>query len=146
MFIQGIIFDYENDLQSYHQRFIRTWGMINKIDRRPLGNKNSIRLEPYLIWAQSRAQNLMMPYHVVLPLFVEPITEGDIPHTVLHPDIPTDLEELHKSQIQLKEEMDTFETQFYASEKKVLELTKRLHKEQSLNAYVKTKRKCPWET
>ena len=43
--------------------------------------------------------------------------------------MPTDLEELQKSWIKLKEERDTFETQFYASEKKVLELTKQLHKE-----------------
>ncbi|XP_058771932.1 uncharacterized protein LOC131645406 [Vicia villosa] len=55
--------------------------------------------------------------------------------------MPTNLEELQKSWIQLKEERDTFETQFYASEKKVLELTKRLHEEQSINAYVGTKRR-----
>ena len=87
-----------------------------------------------------------MPYLVVLPVVVEPVVEGDIPHTVLHPDMPTDLEEMQKSWIQLKEERDTFETKFYASEKKVLELTKRLHEEQSLNAYVNTKRKRTWET
>ena len=51
MLIQGIVFDYENDPQSYRQRFIRAWGMINKIDRRTLGNKNSFPMEPYLKWA-----------------------------------------------------------------------------------------------
>ena len=60
--------------------------------------------------------------------------------------MPTDLDELQKYWIQLKEERDTFKTQFYASEKKELELTKRHHEDQSLNAYVNTKRKRPWGT
>ena len=70
-----------------------------------------------------------MPYPIVLPVIVEPFVKGDIPHTIFHPDMPTDLEELQKSWIQLKEERDTFETQFYASEKKVFELIKQLHEE-----------------
>ena len=146
MLIQGIIFDYENDPQSYRQRFTRAWGMINKIGSRTLGHKNSIPLEPYLRWVRSHAQNLMMPYPAILPVTIEPIVEGDVPHTILDPDMPTDFEGLQKSWIKLKEERDTFETQFYASEKKVLGLTKRLHEEQSLDAYVNTKRKHPWET
>ena len=62
MLIQGIMFDYENNPQNYHQRLIRVWGMVNKIDSKNLGNKNSISLEPYLRWMQSRAQNLKMRY------------------------------------------------------------------------------------
>ena len=87
-----------------------------------------------------------MPYPTILPVTIEPVVKGDVPHTVFHPNIPIDFEELQKSWIQLKEERDTFEAQFYASEKKVPELTKRLHEEQILNAYVNTKRKRPWET
>ena len=45
-----------------------------------------------------------------------------------------------KSWIQLKEEQDTFEANFYASEKKVLELTRQLHEEQNLNTYIAPKR------
>ena len=37
--------------------------------------------------------------------------------------MPTSLEDLQKSWIQLKEEQDAFEAQFYASEKRVLELS-----------------------
>ena len=62
----------------------------------------------------------MMPYAVVLPVIMEPVIEGDVSFTILHPDMPIDLEELQKFWIQLKEEQDTFETQFYASENKVL--------------------------
>ena len=69
------------------------------------------------------------PYSSILPIVVEPVAEGDIPYTILHPDMPTDLEELQKSWVQLKGERDTFEAQFYASEKKVLELIKKLHEE-----------------
>ena len=86
-----------------------------------------------------------MPYPAILPMIVEPVVEGDVSHTVLHPDMTRDFKELQKSWIQLKEERDTFEAQFYASEKKILELTKRLHEEKNLNAYVNTKRKRPWE-
>ena len=120
--------------------------MINKIDSKTLRHKKSIPLEPYLKWVRARAQNRIMPYPVVLPVIMEPVVEGDVSRTIFHPNMPSDLEELQKSQIQLKEEPDTFETQFYASEKKVLELTKPLHEEQSLNVYINTKRKFPWET
>ena len=91
-------------------------------------------------------QNLIIPYSAILPVIMEPIVKGDIPDIILHPDMPTNLKELQKSQIQLKGERDTFEAQFYASEEKVLELTKRLHEEKNLNAYIDTKRKRPWET
>ena len=70
-----------------------------------------------------------MPYPSILPVIMEPVVEGDIPYTILHPDMPTSLEDLQKGWIQLKEERDTFEAQFYASEKRVLELTKQLHEE-----------------
>ena len=87
----------------------------------------------------------MMSYAAILPVILEPIVQGVEYHIILHPDMPTNFEELQKSWIQLKEKRDTFESQFYASEKKVLELTKRLHEEQNLNAYISTKRKHPWE-
>ena len=66
--------------------------------------------------------------------------EGEVPYTLLHPDMPTSLEELQNSWIQLKEERNTFEASFYASEKKVLELTRRLHEEETLNTYIAPKR------
>ena len=81
-----------------------------------------------------------MPYPSILPVIMEPVVEGDVPYTVLHPDMPTSLEDLQKAWVQLKEERDTFEAQFYASEKKVLELTKLLHEEKNLNAYIAPKR------
>ena len=63
---------------------------------------NSIPLEPYLKWVRAHAQSLMMLYPAILPVIMEPIAEGDIPYTILHPDMPTDLEEFQKSGIQLK--------------------------------------------
>ena len=65
--------------------------MVNKVDRKTLGHKNSIPMEPYHKWLRARTQNLMMPYTAILTVIVEPITEGDIPYTGLHPDMPTDL-------------------------------------------------------
>ena len=87
----------------------------------------------------------MMPYIAILRVIVEPITEGDVPYTVLHLDMPTDLEELQRSWIQLKKERDTCRDHFYAHERKVLELTKQLHEERGLNVYLDTKRKRPGE-
>ena len=146
MIIQGIVFDYEDDPQGYRQRFIRAWNKVYKVDSKTLGQKNSIPLGPYLRWVRTRARDLIMPYPAVRPVIIEPEFEGDVPQVILHPDMPTDLEELQKSWIQLKEERDTFETQFYASEQKVLELTKLLHEERSINAYISTKKRRPWET
>ena len=146
MLIQGIVFNYSDDLHNYRQRFIRSWGIVKKTDSRTLGRKNSIPLEPYLKWVRARAQSLMMPYDSILPVILEPIVQGGESRIILHPDMPTNFEELQKSWIQLKEERDTFEAQFYASEKKVLELTKQLHEERNLNTYLNTKRKRPWET
>ena len=66
--------------------------------------------------------------------------EGDVPYTILHPDMPTSLEDLQKGWIQMKEDRDTFEAQLYSSEKRVLELTKQLQEEQSVKAYLAPKR------
>ena len=82
-----------------------------------------------------------MPYHSIVLVIMEPVVEGDIPYTILHPDMPTSLEDLQNSWMQLKEERDTFEAQLCASEKRVLELTKQLHEEQSVNAYLVPKRR-----
>ena len=71
----------------------------------------------------------MMPYPSILPVIIEPVVEGDVPYIILHPDMPASLEYLQSDWIQLKGGRDTFEAQFYASEKKVLELTKQLHEE-----------------
>ena len=81
-----------------------------------------------------------MPYPSIFPVIMEPFAEGDVPYTVLHPNMPTSLEDLQKDWIHIKEELDTFKAQFYASEKKVLEFTKQLHKERSLSAYIAPKR------
>ena len=45
MLIQGIVFDYQNGPQSYRQRFICAWGMVNKIDSKTLGGAS--------VWAGS---------------------------------------------------------------------------------------------
>ena len=135
--IQGVVFDYESDDHGYRQRFVRAWMMVNS---ETLGHKNSIPLEPYLRWVRARAQKLVMPYPSILPVIVEPVAEGDVLYTILYPNMPTYLEDFQKGWIQLKEEQDTFEAQFYASEKRVLELTKQLHEEQSLNPYLAPKR------
>ena len=114
--------------------------MVNKVDSKILGHKNYIPLEPYLKWVRARAQSLIMPYPSILLVIKDPVVEGDVPYTILHPDMPTSLEDLQRDWIQLKGERDTFEAQFCASEKKVWELTKQLHEERSLNAYIAPKR------
>ena len=116
--------------------------MPNKVDSKTLGHKNSIPLEPYLKWVRTRSQNIMMPYPHILSLIKEPVMEGEVLYAILHPDMPTSWEEMQKSWIQLKEERNTFEASFYASEKKVLELTRRLHGEETLNTYITPKRMC----
>ena len=68
--------------------------MVSKIGRKSLGHKNSIPLEPYLKWVWAHAQKLMIPYPAILPIVVEPFAEGDIPYTIPHTNMPTDLEEL----------------------------------------------------
>ena len=114
--------------------------MLNKVDNKTPGHKNSISLEPYLKWVWARAQKLVMPYPSILLVIVEPVVEGDVPYTILHQNMPTSLEDLKKGWVQLKEERDTFEAQFYASEKRILELTKKLQEEKSVNAYLAPKR------
>ena len=76
---------------------MHAWGMMKKTDTKILGHKNSISWEPYLKWVRARAQNLMTPYTAILPVTMEPIDVGDEPYTILHPDMPTDFEELKRS-------------------------------------------------
>ena len=97
MLIQDIVFNYLDDVHNYRQRFIRSWCIVKKIDSRTLGRKNSIPLEPYLKWVRARAQSLMMSYDSILPVILEPIVQGDESCVILHPDMPTNFEELQKS-------------------------------------------------
>ena len=140
MLIQGIVFDFDNNDQALRQRFIRAWRMPNKVDNQTLGHKNSIPLEPYLRWVRIRAQSLMMPYPSILPVIIEPVKEGEVLYTLLHPDMPTSHEDLQRSWIKLKEERNFLEANLYDSEKKVLELTRLLQEERTLNAYITPKR------
>ena len=96
MLVQGIMFNYEDDVQEYRQMITRARRMVNKVDSRNLGHKNSIPLEPYLRWVRARDKSFVMPYPSIHPVIIEPIVEGDVPYTVLHPDMPTSLEELQK--------------------------------------------------
>ena len=114
--------------------------MLNKVDSKTFGHNNSIPLEPYLKWVRARAQSITMPYPYILPVIIEHVVKGDVPYTILHPNMPTSLEYLQRDWIQLKGERYNFEAQFYASEKKVLELTKQLHEERNPNAYIAPKR------
>ena len=100
--IRVVVFDYESNDQRYRQRFIRAWRMVNKVDSRTLGHTNSIPLEPYLRWVRAHAQSLVMPYPSILPVTMEPVVEGDVPYTVLHPNMPTSLKDLQRNWIQLK--------------------------------------------
>ena len=77
-----------------------------------------------------------MPYPHMLPVIKEPILEGEVSYTIQHPDMLTSWEEMQKSWIQLKEEWNSLETNLHASEKKVLELTRLLHEEKTLNTYI----------
>ena len=104
MLIQGLVFNYENNDQVLLQRFIRAWRMLNKVDSKTLGHKNSIPLEPYLKWVRTCAQSLMMPYPSILPVIIELVKEGDVLYTILHPDMTTSLEDLQRDWIQLKGE------------------------------------------
>ena len=70
--------------------------MLNKVGSKTLGQKNSIPLETYLKWVRTRAQSLMMPYPSILSVIIEPVMEGDVPYIILHPDMPTSLEDLQR--------------------------------------------------
>ncbi|XP_058783352.1 uncharacterized protein LOC131658034 [Vicia villosa] len=101
MIIKGYAFDYEDDPQNYRRSFIRAWDKVYKYDSKELGQKNSIPLEPYLKWVRTRAQKFIMPYPAVRPVIIEPEFEGDVPQVILHPDMPTDLEELKGTPLKL---------------------------------------------
>ena len=101
-------------------------------------------MKPYLQWVRARAQKLGMPYEVVLPVIVDPTNEEGVPYTVLYPYMPTDLGELKRSWIQLKEDRDTYREKYHEQERKILKLTRQLENERTINDYVITKGKRPW--
>ena len=70
--------------------------MVNKVDSSTLGHQNSIPHEPYLRWVRARAQSFVMPYPSILPVIVELVAEGDVPYTILHPNMPNSLEDLQR--------------------------------------------------
>src|SRR3954462_10877502 len=146
MIIHGIVFDYENDSHRHRRRFIHAWGSVYRIESKTLGQCNSIPMEPYLRWVRTHAQKFIMPYPAILPVTIEPKVEGDVPRVILHPDMPTDLEELQKSWVQLEEERDTFKAHCQDYERRLFELTRQLREEQRINAFLGTKKKRPRET
>ena len=96
MLIQGLLFDYKNNDQGHRQRFIQAWRMLDKVDSKTLGHKNSIPLEPYLKWVRAHSQSLIMPYLSILRVIIKPVMEGDVPYIILHPDMPTYLADLQR--------------------------------------------------
>ena len=102
-------------------------------------------MEPYLRWVRARAQKLGMSYEVVLPGIVEHADEEGVPHTVIHPYMPTDIGALNRSWMQLREERDTYREKYHEQERKILKLTRQLENEKVLNDYVSTNVKRPWE-
>ena len=101
-------------------------------------------MQPYLQWARARAQKLGMPYEAVLLVIVEHTNEEGVPYTVLYPYMPTDLGALKRSWIKLKEERDTYREKYHEQERKILKLTRKLENERTINDYVSTKGKRPW--
>src|SRR3954466_2036246 len=141
MIIHGIVFDYEDDSQRYRRRFLHAWGSVYKVESKTLGQWNSIPMEPYLKWVRAHAQKFIMPYPAILPVTIEPEVEGDEPRVILHPDMPTNLDELQKSWVQLREERDTCKAPCQDYERKVLELTRQRQEEQQINTFMGAKRK-----
>ena len=54
LLIEGIVFNYEDDVKEYRRRFIRARGMVNRSGAKDLGPKTSIPIEPYLLWYGGR--------------------------------------------------------------------------------------------
>ena len=102
-------------------------------------------MEPYLRWVRIRAQKLGMPYEAVLPVIVESADEEEVPPTILHPHMPTDIWALKRSWMQLIEERDTYREKYHEQERKILKLTRQLENEKVLNDYLSTNEKRPWE-
>ena len=82
-----------------------------------------------------------MPYEAVLPVIIENADEEGVPPTVLNPYMPTDIEALKRSWMQLREERDTYREKYHEQERKILKLTRQLENEKVLNDYVSTNRK-----
>ncbi|XP_058757094.1 uncharacterized protein LOC131630326 [Vicia villosa] len=92
--IKGIVFNYENDPQDNRQKFKQAWNKVYRVNTETWGPKKYIPGELYLRWVRTRAQRLTMPYRAVRPVIIEPENEEDVPLVILHPDMPTNLEEL----------------------------------------------------
>ena len=93
----------------------------------------------------ARAQKRGMPYEAVLPVISEHTNEEGVPYTVLQPYMPTELGALKRSWIQLKEKRDTYREKYHEQERKMLRLTRQLENERTVNDYVSTKGKRPWD-
>ena len=102
-------------------------------------------MESYLRWVRIRAQKLGMPYEAVRPIIVEIANEEGVLPTILHPHMPTDIGELKRSWMQLREERDAYRAKFNEQEQKIQKLTRQLENERILNDYVRTDKKRPWE-
>ena len=118
MLISHISFEFQVDNDELHRRFIWAWDRIHKADTHELGPKTYLPMESYYRWVRIRAQKL------------------GVPPTVLHPQIPTDVDTLKRSWAQLQEERDSYRERFNEQEQKIQKLTKQLENERDRKSVV----------
>ena len=97
MLVPHISFEFQVDSDELRRRFIKAWDIIHKDDPHELGPKTSLPMESYYRWVRIRAQKLGMPYEAVRPIILEFPDRDRVPPTVLHPQIPTDVDTLKRS-------------------------------------------------
>ena len=145
MLMPHIIFDFQGDSDEPRCRFIRAWDRVHRSDPHELGPKTSLPMEPYPRWVRIRSQKLGMPYEAVRPVTLEVADKDEVPPTILHPHMPTEIGTLKRSWMQLQEERDSYRESFNEQEQKIQKLTKQLENERILNDYVCTEKKRPWK-
>ena len=145
MLVPHISFEFQVDSDELCRRFIKAWDKVHKADPQELGPKTSLPMEAYYKWVRIRAQKLGMPYEAVIPITLEVADKDEVPPTVLHPQIPTDIGTLKRSWMQLRDERDSYREKFNEQEQKIQKLTRQLENERILNDYVRTDKKRPWE-
>ena len=77
--------------------------------------------------------------------FLEYPDRDGIPPTALPPQIPTDVDTLKRSWVQLQEDRDSYREKFNDQEPKIQTLTTPLENERTLNNYICTEKRRPWE-
>ncbi|CAL5186219.1 unnamed protein product [Lathyrus oleraceus] len=117
--LEGLFFQEGKDTSGLKARVVHAWHNTHRKGKSELGLKNCVALELYTSWVKRRAKEFKMPY-----AYERPMSLIEVKLPTIHIE---DIKELQEALDRMKQEKDTWEDKFRASnrEDRIAEVVER---------------------